>query len=69
MKSASGVAATTAILSALVLISFYTDRLLMLTTPGRLGWLIALITGKSPAPAGQTEEETSTRFQRFFEKT
>jgi len=34
-----------------------------------LARLIALITGKGRAPAEQTEEETSTRFQRFFEKT
>jgi len=42
---AGGLAASFAAMTALALISFYSDRWLVLDTAGRLGWLLALLGG------------------------
>lgn len=43
LQSVAGIAITIAILALLVVVSFWTDRALTLTTAGRLGWLIGIV--------------------------
>lgn len=42
---AGGLATSFAVMTALALLSFYSDRWLVLSTTGRLGWLLALLIG------------------------
>ncbi len=43
VAAAGGAAASFALLTAVCLVSFHTDRLTALTTPGRMAWLIGLL--------------------------
>lgn len=49
LRMAGGLAASVALLCALMLLSFHSDRLVVLSNGGRLGWLIGLVVGLAAA--------------------
>jgi hypothetical protein len=49
VQTIAGAAVSFAVLAGLILLSFYTDRMLALTTTGRAAWLVALLAGTALA--------------------
>ena len=63
LQTLGGLAASFTVVVLLALVSFYTDRLLVLGTPGRWGWLLALVGGALLAKALKRRGELPREFK------